>query len=266
MPIPSARRALHFGLCAATLISLLVLKLAPFLLVLSFIAFVALPKQRARLDWWLCVGALALSLLGFLRFLVVEAVPGIVQGGTRAAEAVAVSKLREILFAEDSARRLGLIDPDGDGVGSAARVDELSGRAGVRGRERLGSPLLERYPLSVETSAGEAVEIGGFLFMVCLPTPAGGFSAALSASVDEELAERRFLAYAWPAQADLGLSQAFFLDEHEHIEVAPSRPGLRLGLAHPPSCDDAVTPTGRKVWQTWRKKRPRESLPGERKP
>src|SRR5690349_23436448 len=71
-------------------------------------------------------GAAALFVVIALgRFLSGEAALGIVEGGTRAAGQRAVSRLRELLFAEDSARRLAYWDPDADGVGSALSLGEL---------------------------------------------------------------------------------------------------------------------------------------------
>src|SRR5690242_13396501 len=166
---------LYVALLAACAASVVVLKLAPFLLVGSFVAFVALPRERAAWLAWLVAGAGLLATIGFLRFLVLEAMPGIVQGGTRATENAAVSKLREILFAEDSLRKKAEIDPDQDGVGSAGLLGELSGAVGLRGGRVLFPPLLEHVPAPLETRVGEAVEMGGYLFMICLPQPGGGF-------------------------------------------------------------------------------------------
>jgi hypothetical protein len=257
--------ALLFAACAA---SVFVLKLAPFLLVGCFIAFVALPKERPRWLAWCTAGAGLLATAGFLRFLVIEAMPGIVQGGTRATENAAVSKLREILFAENSLRKKAEIDPDGDGIGSAGLLTELAGFAGLRGGKTLVPPLLEHVPSPIETPIGDAVELGGYLFVVCLPKPGGGFTAEARDAVDEEAAERRFLAYAWPSADKRGLKYAFFMDEHERILFAKSsnRPGKarRLGPDAPPSCDDAVAAASASAWQVWRHKQPRRALPGDR--
>lgn len=254
-----------FAACAA---SVIVLKLAPFLMVGAFIAFVALPSGRPRAMTLLTVGAGALATIGFLRFLVLEAMPGIVQGGTRATENAAVSKLREILFAQDSLRKKAAIDPDGDGIGSAALLSELSGFAGLRGGKMLAPPLLERFPAPIETPVGEATELGGYLFMVCLPTAGGGFTAKAGVAIDEEAAERRFLVYAWPSADNRGLSYAFFMDEHERILFAKSRmlrgSGRRLGPEAPPSCDDAVAAPSASAWQVWRHKQARRTLPGDK--
>lgn len=260
----------YFALLAACVLSVVVLKLAPFLLVGCFVAFVALPAERPRWLPWLTAAAGLFATIGFVRFLVIEAMPGIVQGGTRAAESAAVSKLREILFAQDSLRKAAAIDPDGDGVGSAARLPELSGYTGLRGGKRLTPPLLEHIPAPVETPIGDAVELGGYLFAVCLPKLGGGFTAEAGAAVDEEAAERRFLVYAWPSADKRGLGYAFFMDEHERILFA--RSGVhrgkprRLGSESPPPCDDAIAESSASAWHVWRHKQPRQSLPGDRTP
>lgn len=268
MPVRPPRPWLYAALLAACAVSLVVLKLAPFLLVGCFIAYVALPAQRPRSVTWLTAGAGLLATLGFLRFLVLEAMPGIVQGGTRATENAAVSKLREILFAEDSLRKKAEIDPDRDGIGSAGLLAELSGFAGLRGEKLLVPPLLERCPAPIETPVGDAVELGGYLFMVCLPKAGGGFTAQARVPIDEEAAERRFLAYAWPSADKRGLKYAFFMDEHERILFAKSGTqrgkARRLGPEAPPSCEDAIAASSAGAWQVWRHKQPRRALPGDR--
>lgn len=266
-----ARIALYILLAAAGVCSVWFTRLSLFTLVLSFIAFVALPRERdgqRKLLSALALAAGLASFAGFGRFLVREAVPGIVQGGTRATSDAAVSRLREILFAEDVMRRFASIDPDGDGIGSAALIEEMTGRIGLRGGARLVPPVLERYPRAVDTPLGPAVEMSGYYFVVCLPKLGGGFTAKPGEAIDEELAERRFLAYAWPAAENSGLTDAYFLDEHERILFAPNgapkenRP--RIGRERPPACDEAIAASTRENWQVWRGKRPRDTLPGDR--
>ncbi|HEV8247159.1 MAG TPA: hypothetical protein VGP93_15385 [Polyangiaceae bacterium] len=243
------------------------LLLAPFAAVGVLLAFLAASHENARARrlhyLTLSVAALAAS-YGFVRFLSTKAIAGIVQGGTRAAEDQAISRLREVLFAEDTLRKQASVDPDGDAVGSAALIPELTGEIGVRKGARLMPPLLERFGKSESTAIGPAYLLGGYFFAVCLPVRGGGFSAEPEAAVDEEAAERRFLAYAWPSVPRLGLTHAYFLDEHERILLAPTGPKLRMGYADGPACDDAIAPATRADWGPWRKKRARDSLPGER--
>src|SRR5688572_8705666 len=160
-------RAVLYGLLAvAAVAGIWLTRLSLFTLIASFLAFVALPRAGRKVPLTLVAVAAAASVLGFVRFLVREAVPGIVQGGTFATQDAAVSRLRELLFAEDSLRRLASIDPDGDRIGSAAFIDEMTGRAGLRGAARLVPPVLERYPESRPTALGPAVEINGYLFVI----------------------------------------------------------------------------------------------------
>lgn len=251
---------------AAALLSIWLVKLGLFAAVGTFIAWASLPRlpgaelRRERL--LLLVAALGSS-VGLLRFLVTEAIPGIVAGGNRFTEQRAISRLRELLFAEDLARRSAQRDPDGDRVGSALLLGELTGHIGLRRGAPLTVPLLEGFPAQVQTELGPASEIGGYYVTVCLPKAGGGFTASPDEAVDEELAERRFLAYAWPSGTAPGLTSAVMLDEHENIALAPARPGTRFGHSTPPRCDDAVAPETRGAWEPWRQKKPRQTLPGD---
>ena len=252
---------------AAALASMYFTKLGLFAAVGTFVAWASLPRAHAadlgRERRLLLVAALA-STVGFVRFLVVEAVPGIVAGGNRFTEQRAISRLREISFAEDNARRLGKHDPDHDGIGSAALLGELTTELPLRGQHKLEAPLLESYPKQVSTALGPAIEIGGYYLIVCVPRLGGGFTARPGDAVDEELAERRLIAYAWPSGTAPGLENAIALDQHEHIWLAPSSTGTRHGSAAPPACDDVLAPATRDAWKAWRDKQPRRTLPGDR--
>jgi hypothetical protein len=251
----------------AALASIYFTKLGLFAAVGTFVAWASLPRlprgELRRERWLLLVAALAAS-VGFARFVVLEAMPGIVAGGNRFTEQRAISRLREILFAQDSARKTAVWDPDHDGIGSAALLGELTAELGLRGGPRLAAPLLESYPKQVDTQLGPASEIGGYYLAICLPRVGGGLSARPGEPFDDEVAERRFIAYAWPSGSAPGLESALALDEHERISLAPAKPGLRYGASTPPRCDDAVAPETRGAWTAWRHKQPRQTLPGDR--
>jgi hypothetical protein len=252
---------------AAALASIYFTKLGLFAAVGTFVAWASLPKlpkAELRRERWLLLGAAVLATIGLVRFLVLEAIPGIVAGGNRFTEQRVISRLREMLFAEDTARRSAAQDPDQDHVGSALLLSELTGELGLRGGNALQVPLLEGYPKQVDTSIGPAAEIGGYFLIVCLPKLGGGFTAQPADAIDEELAERRFIAYAWPSGSAPGLNNAVALDEHERIALAPSKTGLRFAFTAPPSCDDVVAPETRAAWTAWRHKQPRQTLPGDR--
>jgi hypothetical protein len=263
---PSAqtyRTGLTVALALASLyFSKLALPAALFVFLSWLAAPVAPPRVKQRHRWALAVAAAA-TFVSVPLFLVHEAVPGLVQGGTGAESQRAVSRLREFLFAEDAARRTASYDPDADGVGSALLLSELTGELGVRHGARLVPPLLERYPAVESVHGGQALEIGGFWFMICVPAAGGGLTSDPAARLDDEAAERRFVAYAWPSGRAPGLERAYSIDEHERILSAASDRELRFGAEHPPACDDALADATRDDWRPWRGKKPRASLPGQ---
>lgn len=257
---------LYLGLALLASVSIAATPLSLFVLVGSFIALLAVPDRSHRRLIWLAGAALVASAIGFFRFIATEALAGMVQGGTIATGQAAVSRLREIVFAQDALRREAAIDPDDDGVGSAGFLEELTGRIGLRGGRRLLPPRLERYPAPTDTPIGPAMDVNGYLFVVCLPGADGKLTARPGDPIDEEAAERRFVAYAWPLSGGLGLKEAYFTDEHERILVTenldPAGAPLRLGPEQPPSCDDALATGTRAAWRPWRGKKPRTHLPG----
>jgi hypothetical protein len=229
---------------------------------LTFLGILTLPGRampgalRSRVLVGFSVVAASLSVL---RFVIQIAMPGIVSGGRDAAEQRAVSWLRDVLFAEDAMRRAGWIDPDRDGVGSAALLSELCGGEPLRGQPARETPVLTCGEL-VPTPLGLAARRGGYLFVVCLPQHDGHWSAQAGAELDEEAAERQFVAYAWP-DASARFDHAFFLDQDENIQSVPMPKG-----AAPLSCDAARGPGARPDWTAWRGKRPRPGpLPGDRR-
>lgn len=254
-------------LCAVALLSLWLIKLALFAAVGTLLGFVSLPARPERKvrGLKLALGlAGACATIGTFRFLVLEAVPGMVEGGTTATEQRVVSRLREILFAEDAWRKNAFYDPDGDHIGSAGLLGELSAEVGVRGGNRVEPAVLEGYPQLADTRLGPAASIGGYLVLVCLPKQGGGYTARPGEAIDDEAAERHFYAYAWPAERGQGLTTAYFLDEHERILLADSQeaePRRLIGVDAPPACDDVTAPNTAADWRVWRHKKPRSSLP-----
>lgn len=285
-------RAVWLGLLAAVgPLTLVEPRLSVFGLLLLVIGLAALTRYRGRGRRVLFASlgvSLLLALVGMTRFVLREALPGILEASGRATETRAVSRLREILFAQDAVRRLGLIDPDGNGVGGAGRLGELTGTSPVRpsgaqddqpSRATLSPPLLgPHFRPRIATPSGEAAEEGDYLYLVCVPDRAGGLTAHPSSPVDEKAAERRFVAYAWPARVGPAQGHAFFLDEHERILETDNRletdDRLRNGHREPtgtwrllgperaPSCQDALTGASAAKWRPWRGKRPRANLPG----
>ncbi len=269
---------LHSRLLYALLVlgpaSLLESRLSIFAVLLLVIGLASLSRvdSRTRKFFGVTLGlSLALAVVGLGRFVLVEALPGIVEAGGRASGGRAVSVLREISFAQDASRRHGLIDPDRNGVGGAGRLGELTGGVPARGARQLETPPLAPYLTPrILTPEGPAAEEQDYLYLVCVPGADGKLTARADAPVDERLAERRFVAYAWPRRGS-HQTAAFFIDEHERIlesdngaaagHTEPDR--LRLiGAERTPRCNDALAPETQKEWRVWRNKAPRRSLPG----
>lgn len=211
--------------------------------------------HRAR---WLLVVSAGLALVGLGRFVVEEAAAGVIRGGRQAAERTAVEHLRGLVAAQDALRRHGLIDPDADGIGSAASLAQLCGdeRPPAASAERWRHPLHchERVQLPV----GPAELWGAYWFFVCLPERDGGWSAAGSPRVDSEQAERSYVAYAWPAGRGR-FDTVFAVDQDEAI----ARLQLRDGQTLAPSCEARWVPPSGTRWSPWRGKRPRRVRPGD---
>lgn len=241
----------------------------------TFIGFLSLPSgQHAKKRAWyaaLIVASVA-SLVGLVRFVVLEAVPGMVSSGNESQERGAVARLREILFAEDLMRTKAYVDPDHDGIGSAGRIGEIKGTSPLRNGKRLDPPPLNQaFGVPLGTKIGPALHAEGYLFIVCVPKQGGGFTAEPGDAVDEEKAERRFIAYAWPDAAKRSVAQAAYsIDEHERIlkydNVEPGKPHEPhfVGANFPPPCNASIAPATRSDWKPWKGKKPRKRLPGDK--
>ncbi len=231
---------------------------------------ISLPPLDRKQKWWMwvavAVGAIGAS-IGSVRFVVGIAAHGIVSAGQGKTSRYAVSHLREVLFAEDGMRKTARLDHDGDGIGSAALLGELTGQSPLRGRDLLDPAVLSpRWRPVIDTPIGPAARVGGYLFIVCLPTTDGGWTAKPDTAIDEERAERRFVAYAWPDRDTRGVHDAFFIDQHERILTSTNHDGKEPKYASanfPPPCAAAVAESETaSEWSVWREKKPRTTLPG----
>jgi hypothetical protein len=234
-------------------------------IVLTLVGIVSVPPlpaaQRRFVYGGLVLGG-AVATVTLVRFVATAAMRGIVEGGQRAASDSALWKLREVLLAEDAMRKSAFIDPDGDRVGSADMINALAGNQPLRTGRRLEAPLLNyRFRETIDTGRGPAVHVGSHLFIVCLPRAGGGFTTHPDEPVDDELAERRFVAYAWPADGVTGIDKVFFIDEHERILYLDSPHHAYRGAASAPPCDAALVDPS--AWKPWKDKKPRSRLPGD---
>jgi hypothetical protein len=274
--------AILAGLCG--LASVVFVKLAIAAMTVGLLAFLALPKEGgalARVGRTLLLVAAPFILVGLVRFTILEAAPGIVEGGRRALTGRAVAKLRVLCNAQDVAREQAFWDPDGDGIGSALSLDEMLLRAPLRGKGKMKAALLQNFPNVIEHEGLTLGVADGYVFALFLPR-AGGGATTTGDDVDDEAAERRWLAYAWPMDRGHGERPVVFIDEHERILVAdasddPEHVPHYLGTERIPAFSAALTgPTLDAVaamdavgqdglrWVPWKGKTAREKLPGDR--
>lgn len=279
---------------------LVVVKLSIPAMMLALIAFLALPKgQKAPRIALLIVAPMILA--GLVRFTIYEAAPGVVEGGRRAVARSAIAHLRDIVFAQDIARQQAFVDPDGDGIGSAVSLWALAGHTPSRGETAGGTKtprLLQRFQhkavgegdAAKALGANELVIYDGYVFAVYLPAKDGGAvtSSMAGAKVDDERAEQRFVAYAWPLEKGHAEHAVVFIDEHERILISDNEGEAQnyFGLDRPPAFNAALTGgwssapavigkairnggtsdegSGKDggVWRRWRHKEARDSLPG----
>lgn len=260
--------ATYAGLLLLALASMHWTKLAPAACFLTLVGFLALPplKGGARRVALTSLGVAALTAsVGFFRFALEEAIPGVIAGGRDAAKKHALAFARTLVTAQDHLRRAAVLDHDADGIGSAASLLELTGLAPLRNGGSLTTPPVYVTANSLRsTPHGAAVRVSGYLYRICLPTPDGGYTAqSPPPAVDEERAERDYLIYAWPAQEGSGSPQGvLFLDAYETIlEYQAPEGGARFhGAMAGPSCDSALDNPD---WKPWKDKTPRERLPGD---
>lgn len=249
------------------LASLWLSELALFAAFLTFLTWASLPAalpQSQRRRWCWALGAVALVCsVGVTRFVSRYALLGMTNASKRSVEKDIVSRLREILFAQDYAREHALIDPDGDGIGGAIALPALAGVVPLRPPAIGTVELLDRRYMNIRsTREGPASALNGYLFMICLPQP-DGLSAQATANIDEERAETQFTALAWPEVLGLSDGKLFSIDAQERILEFANRGKHGLiffGVETPPACDVVIRHAGEFV--AWQGKKPREHLPG----
>lgn len=226
------------------------------------------PVAHKRWAWSLVVVCSVLSTVGFIRFVIAEAIPGVIAGGRAAAEKHAVAYLRTIVAAQDYMRRSATKDHDRDHVGSAGSLAELAGR-----RPLGATAQLDQNPLYVTADQWLAesgfIASGAYIYRVCLPAMAGGWVdpgvTDPSSVVDQERAEREYLVYGWPKTSSPGSPTAVYVsDALEAIRILdqpPASPESRYaGEGAPAPCDLVDTNPD---FEPWNNKAPRATLPGD---
>lgn len=169
------------------------------------------------------VGAILLFAL-MVFFMMRVGLNGMVGGGMRAAEGSAVSRLRTLLWAQDTVKSNHFIDRDGDGNAEYAFLQQLSGTAPLPNGKPIPTPLLMGALSQLDRSSGQTVLMdGGFCHVVYLMGPDGRGQGEHAnglerpGSIDPAGASKYWVAYAWPAQLEKSGRRAFFINQDEEI-------------------------------------------------
>lgn len=226
--------------------------------VLAVFALLFVDRPRRFLIGFL---GLPLCAAGLYRFAVEWMMPNLVSAGQRAAEERAVSRLREILWAERRVKELGYVDSNRDGNSEFALLPELAGTA----RRPSVGPAAAVLKPEFYRSVGQAPAVfqsEGYLFALYLPalgTSAG--ASTIDDPVDARLAERQFVIYAWPHLLDQSGRRVFAIDQNDHICETVNPHGY-AGLDAAPSPSAAPLEAGFSScgrggdgdsWRRWRK-------------
>ena len=230
-----------------------------------FFVIVAVTLQEGRWRWGVGLVGGVLATVAMGRFTVEWVAPSLAIAGKQATEERAVSRLREILWAEERVREGKWVDSDGDGVFEYALLGELTMADTRRAGVKLEVPVMRREQLA-EDDAPEPVRhvyrSEGYEFVVYLPSKANGV-------IDAGAAAHRWVAYAWPVLIDRGGRRAFYIDQDERICETDNRQGYS-GTATIPSATAALqgataagldaTPCGATTtdggnWRAWKNKK-----------
>jgi len=175
------------------------------------------------------------------------AIPNLLAARLSANETAAIATLRNIVSAQAQFQQSAKADDDDDGTGEYGCFYELSG-AGVAGAPvgRMDGPLVP----PVLSAAFRAIDAGyvtrsGYLFAIFLPDVNGapvneGVDGAGLATVDANLCETTWCAYAWPVNYNQSGNRTFFTNQAGDV----------LGVEHPAFSGAAGAPSGDEAFDT----------------
>lgn len=220
--------------------------------VVALVLLVVISSGAMR--WVAAVAGGLLVMVGGVRFIIEYVAPNVVIAGRRAAEDKAVSRLREIRWAQQRGREMGLAS-SGEGGGRYLFLREM-----LQFSDQ--APLLQGGFRAFAAEDGVPVyKRDGYLFAVFLPGQQGAWvdeGEALAVKPDAQ----RWLAFAWPETEGAG-SRVFFIDHRERIcETEGGFLGVQAAPRPdegPPFETDDCGEAG--LWRPWKGKKPLTGLP-----
>ncbi|MBM3988569.1 MAG: prepilin-type N-terminal cleavage/methylation domain-containing protein [Planctomycetes bacterium] len=195
--------------------------------------------------------------VGIIAILSAIALPRLAAARQSANESAAIATLRALMSAQAQLQSAAAIDTDADGMGEFGGFAELAGLAPVRvsnagsaaagnaAGDLLDPPMLSA-PFGVVTASQTARS--GYLFQMFLPDAAGapftedatgGFAGTFPSS---DLGEYLWCCYAWPMQAGMTGTRAFFVSHSNEVLQTANRAGtVYSGAVHGPAGDAAFS-------------------------
>ena len=212
------------------------------------------PAQPCRCDR--CYGFTLVELLIVIAVILViaaVALPGMLSSKITTNESSAIQTLRTIAASQTAFKARRVVDNEAtpDGEGEFGYMAEMAGVAPLRGSAAVlqpptTSPRLGGVQASVVSSSG-------YYFAVFLPGPGGAGVAedaaggkAAAGAIDASLAERLWVAYAWPINLGTSGNRAFVTNQTGEVLITDNRSAAQQysGLGNGPAADAAYTGPG----------------------
>jgi len=170
---------------------------------------------------------------------------------SKANESAAIATLKNIASAQAQFQACGAQDTDGDGTGEYGFLAELAGAKPLRTSPSgdVGTAVLTPPVLSAAFGnvANHAVTRSGYMFQIWLPATASTAATELheggsaSITLDSDLAEVAWYAYAWPAEYGVSGERAFFIGMHGDVFAAANDQTTYSGPGRRPQATAAVS-------------------------
>jgi len=144
------------------------------------------------------------------------AIPNLLSARLNSNETAAIATLRNIISAESQFQTTSRADDNNNGVGEYGTFGEMSGNIGVRGGAVLNPPVLSTSFRMV--NANGEVSRSGYIYKMFLPDANGVGIAEVAnggagATVDPDISETTWCAYAWPANYGNTGNRTFFVNQ-----------------------------------------------------
>lgn len=177
------------------------------------------------------------------------AIPNLLSARLNSNETAAIATLRNIISAESQFQTTAKADENNNGVGEYGTFAEMSGGVGVRGGATLQPSVLSTAFRSV--NANGEVSRSGYLYAIYLPLangdgqPEAAGGGMPAGTVDPDLSETTWCAYAWPSNHGNTGNRTFFVSQGGDIVATDD--ANYSGPGNGPAAGAALTGTLAKI-------------------